>query len=147
MREARILGLLIIALILIAAMAIVSLLWPYLGDQLASNISLSLDVIFLMSVSIITIKNLKQTQEQLESAKLQHGEAAALSREHAEMFALSTRESEVLTLLVEGRSVPAIAKELMISQSTVKTHTQRIYRKMNVHSRDELIELVRNKES
>jgi LuxR family maltose regulon positive regulatory protein len=49
--------------------------------------------------------------------------------------ALSQRELEILRLLATELSGPEIAHELVISLSTVRTHTKRIYSKLNVNSR------------
>lgn len=49
--------------------------------------------------------------------------------------ALSAREREVLTLIAEGGSIPAIAKQLYLAPSTVKTHVQRLYEKLGVGDR------------
>jgi DNA-binding CsgD family transcriptional regulator len=51
---------------------------------------------------------------------------------------LSAREDEVLNLLLKGLSNKGIANELHISEATVKTHLNKIFRKANVHSRFEL---------
>jgi two-component system nitrate/nitrite response regulator NarL len=48
---------------------------------------------------------------------------------------LTSRELEVLSLLVEGMRGPEIARELSISKNTVRTHTQSILTKLQVHSR------------
>jgi two-component system nitrate/nitrite response regulator NarL len=48
---------------------------------------------------------------------------------------LSPREREVLKLIAAGRSIPAIAKELYLAPSTVKTHAQRLYEKLGVSDR------------
>ncbi len=48
---------------------------------------------------------------------------------------LSAREREVLTLIAEGGSIPAIAKQLFLAPSTVKTHVQRLYEKLGVGDR------------
>ncbi len=48
--------------------------------------------------------------------------------------ALSARELQVLARIAAGDSVPAIAKQLYLSPSTVKTHLQRIYEKLGVSS-------------
>ncbi|GJF15266.1 DNA-binding response regulator [Mycolicibacterium cyprinidarum] len=48
---------------------------------------------------------------------------------------LSPREREVLTLIAAGSSIPAIAKELFLAPSTVKTHVQRLYQKLGVSDR------------
>lgn len=55
---------------------------------------------------------------------------------------LSGREEEVLVLLARGRSVPLISQELYLSQNTIKTYISRVYAKLDVHSRAELIALV-----
>ena len=64
---------------------------------------------------------------------------ACLSRE----YGLTRREEEVLGLLAQDRSAAEIAGALCVSNPTVKTHTQGVYRKLGVHSRAELVELVR----
>ncbi|MBE9062926.1 helix-turn-helix transcriptional regulator [cf. Phormidesmis sp. LEGE 11477] len=48
---------------------------------------------------------------------------------------LSQRELEVLRLLNTELSGPEIARELVVALSTVRTHTKRIYRKLNVTNR------------
>lgn len=48
---------------------------------------------------------------------------------------LSSREREVLRMIAAGRTVPAIAKELFLAPSTVKTHVQRVYEKLGVGDR------------
>jgi two-component system, NarL family, nitrate/nitrite response regulator NarL len=48
---------------------------------------------------------------------------------------LSPRESEVLRFLAAGLSAPQIAKELHLSPSTVKTHLQRLYERLEVSDR------------
>jgi DNA-binding CsgD family transcriptional regulator len=55
---------------------------------------------------------------------------------------LSIREQEVLELLALGRSSEHIASRLSISLNTVRTHTQNVYAKLDVHSRQELTVLV-----
>jgi DNA-binding CsgD family transcriptional regulator len=57
-------------------------------------------------------------------------------------YGLSNREKEILVLLAQGRSRPYIQQELHLADGTVKTHTTHIYAKMQVHSRQELLDLV-----
>lgn len=54
---------------------------------------------------------------------------------------LSTREREVLVLLLQNFSNARIAKELVVSDNTVKTHVRHIYEKMGIKSRQQLFEL------
>lgn len=59
----------------------------------------------------------------------------------------SKRQSEVLDLLVHGYDVPSIAKKLFISENTVRTHTKRIYTLLDVHSKQEIIDLVNEEQT
>lgn len=52
---------------------------------------------------------------------------------------LSEREAAVLNLLVQGKSNPAISKQLYISVNTVKNHLKNIYKKMSVTTRAEAV--------
>ena len=59
------------------------------------------------------------------------------------MEAISQQELRVLRLLVAGLSNADIARELVVSTNTVKTHVKSIYRKLNVNSRSEAREVAR----
>jgi two-component system nitrate/nitrite response regulator NarL len=48
---------------------------------------------------------------------------------------LSPREREVLTMIAAGATIPAMAKEMYLAPSTVKTHVQRLYEKLGVGDR------------
>ncbi len=50
---------------------------------------------------------------------------------------LTPRETEILSLLAEGQSNKTIARNLGISDGTVKLHVKAILRKLDVHSRVE----------
>lgn len=53
------------------------------------------------------------------------------------------REAQVFALLVQGRSRVFIQEELGLSDSTIKAHASHVYQKLGVHSKRELISLVR----
>ncbi len=50
-------------------------------------------------------------------------------------YNITKREYEVLQMAIRGYSNPKIARELVISISTVKAHLENIYRKLNVHNK------------
>jgi DNA-binding CsgD family transcriptional regulator/PAS domain-containing protein len=58
---------------------------------------------------------------------------------HPALRGLSERQMEVLRRLLAGESVRATARELFLSESTVRNHLSAIYRRLGVHSRDELL--------
>lgn len=55
---------------------------------------------------------------------------------------LSPRETEILAYLGRGHGIAFIAGTLVISESTVRTHVKSIYRKLEVSSREELLQLI-----
>ena len=56
-------------------------------------------------------------------------------------FQLSKRESDTLRLLLKKMPAKAIAEQLYVAESTTQSHIKNIYRKMDVHSRKELLKL------
>lgn len=63
-----------------------------------------------------------------------------------EEFDLSERETEVALLIAQGRSKAYIADALCLSENTVRTHAKNVYAKLDVHSKQELIDLLQNRE-
>lgn len=63
------------------------------------------------------------------------------------VYGLSTRELEILDLFAQGRSANWIAEHLTISKNTVRTHLRAIYSKLDVHSRQELLDFLAGKRS
>lgn len=59
-------------------------------------------------------------------------------------FGLTARQVEVFRLLVRGRNAQHIAEQFVISNSTAKAHIHNIYQKLDIHSQQELIDLVEN---
>lgn len=75
------------------------------------------------------------------STQLQR-QATSLARE----YGVSAREREVMLYIAQGYSYKATASELHITEGTVQSHIKRLYVKLDVHSRQELIEAVRSVE-
>ena len=67
-------------------------------------------------------------------------------RERCEKLALtynlSVREKEIMSEFGRGRSSSYIAEKCFLSQNTVKTYLRRIYQKLNIHSKQELLDLI-----
>ena len=73
-------------------------------------------------------------RKQLSSSKKSKPEKALISLE-----ILSKKEREVFDLLADGKSNKEIAQSLFIETSTVKSHVNKIFQKLNIQSRKEVI--------
>ena len=60
---------------------------------------------------------------------------------------LSARELDVVTRLHAGDRVPTIAKALFLSPSTVRNQLSSVFTKTGVHSQQELLDLLRDKDA
>lgn len=58
---------------------------------------------------------------------------------HLEQFDMTKKEHEVIDLICQGMDNPQIAAGLYISQSTVKTHIQHIFQKLQVQNKHQLL--------
>ena len=70
-------------------------------------------------------------------ARAVQGEASSDSGGQKALTDLTPREREILCLLADGQSNKVIARNLGISDGTVKLHVKAILRKLDVHSRVE----------
>ncbi len=55
---------------------------------------------------------------------------------------LTSRQIEIFTMLARGRNSRFIREYYVLSNNTVKSHIRHIYQKLNIHSQQELIDLV-----
>ena len=58
---------------------------------------------------------------------------------------LTTKEQEVLGRIIAGQSRKQMAKELYVSENTVKTHVKHVYEKLGVSGREEILALASKK--
>lgn len=72
----------------------------------------------------------------MESLKTEENEMAC-SLQH-KLDQLSFKEKDVLTLILSGKSNKEISSQLFIEHSTLKSHINHIYKKLDVKSRKEL---------
>jgi DNA-binding NarL/FixJ family response regulator len=78
-------------------------------------------------------------------------EFTRIMREHIKMgkldqiskvYGLTERERDVLRLLGKGRSTQRIAQKLFLAEGTVNVHQYHIFKKLGVHSRQELLDVI-----
>ena len=117
-----------------------------LVEQFASNIMVLLSILAANAAMIILVR---RGVTPIRSAELFEGEQAtgdldAARRAKVDRVAaacgLGEREKEVLTLLLEGCSASEVASAMVVANGTAKSHIRHVYKKLGVHSRDELFE-------
>ena len=64
----------------------------------------------------------------------------------ANTYLLSARETEVMFFLAKGHNAAYIQEKLYISEGTAKTHIRHIYRKLDIHTQQELMRMVESAE-
>lgn len=80
--------------------------------------------------------------EPAEGTRQEGGAWVRRCRAAAEAHGLSVRETEVMIMLAKGRSLPHIQETLHIASGTAHTHARHIYAKLDIHSRQELLDLI-----
>lgn len=65
------------------------------------------------------------------------------ARKAQPMDGLSPREQQIARALSAGKTFKSVARQCGIATSTVANHASRIYRKLGVYRREELLELIR----
>lgn len=65
--------------------------------------------------------------------------STSTSADEVSLLSLTDREADVLRLVAKGYSNKAVARELGITISTVKTHLRNIFRKLDVEDRAQVI--------
>jgi DNA-binding CsgD family transcriptional regulator len=72
--------------------------------------------------------------------------AHTMQGQRTSLSQLSGRESDIVGRLLAGDRVPAIAKALFLSQSTVRNHLSSVFGKLGVSSQQELVHLLRRQD-
>lgn len=62
--------------------------------------------------------------------------------ELAKRYRLTAREKEVLELMARGRSLAHISETMYVSLNTVRSHCRNLYRKLDVHSKQEALDML-----
>lgn len=97
--------------------------------------------IFLIAMLLFSEKQVKVLWGLAEQS-FEVNEKAHYEEKLSNEFGLTRRETEVCLLLIQGRSLPYIREKLHIAEGTANTHVRHIYEKLNVHTRQELLDKI-----
>jgi DNA-binding NarL/FixJ family response regulator len=87
----------------------------------------------------LTIRSAVQNQRTLSPEALESIISAQTALFPHPDSTLTQRERDVLKLMAEGKKNPQIAKDLVITLSTVKFHVSSIFKKLGVETRTEAV--------
>ena len=112
--------------------------------------SLVIVLAYLVSMTMIFLLNDKNFSRQrlfadLSEPPVEISAYSAIDRscvQIGEEFNLTPREVEVMQLLCKGRSKSFIAETFLLSENTVRSHSKNLYRKLEVHSVQEMLALI-----
>lgn len=138
---------------------VVSLFQPAMQMSEQTALFLTLLVVFMLVVCMFlfiwlgTSSNMEGT---VEGAKAEPAASPAFGapevdlRENAceqirQEFDLTERETEVLSMLSRGYTTKRMAEELFVSDNTVRSHVKSLYRKTDLHSRQDAIDFVNDR--
>lgn len=136
---------------------LVSMLGAWFGHAVGAALSgsvalsaLTFGSLYVMAIVAVAVSRLQGSRRGdaapvADSAAKPEGPADLVEARCASVsgrYGLTERESQVLSYLAHGRDVPAIAERMCVSRETVKAHLKSIHRKLGVHSRQELLDLL-----
>ncbi|HBT94930.1 MAG TPA: LuxR family transcriptional regulator [Coriobacteriia bacterium] len=101
-------------------------------------------ILLMASLIMLSNRNLLTGWGMASPAHHVHGEMTvdAIVDRFALEKNLTRRESEIFALMARGRNRKVISAELVISEETAKSHISGLYRKLDVHSQQDLLSLV-----
>ena len=111
-------------------MGFIAVIFTALGIWLALKLS---------KPTIETVVVEKQVLKEVE-VYISRNENFVLNESLVSQLELSKREMEILNLLAQGDSNQEIASKLFVSLSTVKTHNQNLFEKLDVKRRIQAVE-------
>lgn len=117
-------------------------------NQIMYVLALALMCMYFLVVPLASVRRKKQKQQVApaqEHIVIRSVDADELQR-RCEVLgsasAITPSELPVMVQLAMGKTVAAASRELGLSENTIRSHSKSIYRKLNVHSKQELIDLV-----
>jgi LuxR family transcriptional regulator, regulator of acetate metabolism len=98
------------------------------------------NVLALARSTEASVNQLSMPRNELPRASRRFSRGAARTGPHRELLDMLTpREREVLAMLAEGETNASIARRLVVSEDTVKTHVKHILRKLGVRNRSQAV--------
>ena len=106
-------------------------------------------ILMVLTIILVGQKPPGQTRKSLKDTKEESTKDASYFKIEGllEEYDLTQRECEVAYYLSKGYTLQQMADILCLSLNTIRSHTKRLYRKLGIHKKQELIALIEQKEA
>ena len=106
---------------------IVALLFATLGIWLGLKLTRTKETVIVREVPVEVV--------------VRPSEPFVVNRARQEQLGITPRELEILAAIAEGLSTREIAEKLYVSENTVKTHSSRLFEKLNARRRTQAVQI------
>lgn len=125
-----------------------------MGSGTMALMALALAAIYLSSIAIMFIlkdrplpalsRNATDEEDAApaEPTPIREDRVQATCAALAQRAGLTPREADILGCLAQGRNTQYMAEKFCVSENTVKSHVRNVYRKLDVHSKQDIIDII-----
>jgi DNA-binding CsgD family transcriptional regulator len=89
------------------------------------------------------LKLTRTTEVVKEVVVVRDAQPFVVDRTQLDKLGITPREHEILTLIASGLSNREIADKLFVSENTVKTHSSRLFMKLNARRRTQAVQIAK----
>ena len=101
-------------------------------------------LLFATFSSFRTVYNAKEDEHAEQLIRAREERFDTIYNGIADTYGLTKREREVMELLAQGYTRTHIGKTLFVSDGTARSHIAHVYRKLDIHKKDDLLKLVQS---
>lgn len=120
--------------------------WAWSDDANMAIVSTAIAYVLVAAAVLLLYRGTTSVWSLMERPKAEEGLRSELGAlvvsTMSERYGLTPRETDMLGFFAAGRSIPWIAEHEGISEGTVRSHTRHLYEKIDVHSRQELLDVI-----
>ena len=128
--------------------ALISLVWVhYIEPQEFMNSAFVMLVMYILLIGVSVMLISGGTRKNQNTSFINEETNQVEIENFKRRWGLSQRETEIFSLLLDGKKRKEIEETCDLAQGTVKTHISSIYRKLDVHSKGEMIALFNKKDT
>lgn len=119
---------------------------PLIAPFVIDNPSYTVILSFCVAIALMVLCNFVLTSDALTKLWGNPPKQQTTFKERCyemfELYELTERQKEIACLIACGHDSNYISEKLYISKGTLNSHRLRIYRKLNIHSRQDLLDLI-----